>query len=169
MTQQDDLSLRHIAVHEAGHWIAAYEMGHDSEEITIVATDWYMGRVAAEMEDSYFEPGPEARHNCAVILYAAHAAVVEVLGIGDMGEDSADRLGGSNDFAYAREMLGGDGPAIAAAQASAVEIVKTRRGEILALVEKLLALGRLDGQQAEAAASGAWDLWYHEDGTRRPR
>ena len=85
----------------------------------------------------------------AIIEYAGHAAVVALLGKGDMTEESATACGAEQDFERASHRLQGDAASIDSTKAKAIELVKRRRSHIEAVAAALLRRGRLDPQQVE--------------------
>ena len=110
---------KHTAYHEAGHAIACDELGvaHDGLSVVPDKKDGSAGRIAMEDSDDEFwiRPGtdrlsPENQaafqawaEDQAVIDFAGHAAVVVLLGIGDMSDESARRHGAHSDFDNARQ------------------------------------------------------------------
>lgn len=171
----------HTAYHEAGHWIAADELDVPTDGISILSKDdGTAGRVHVEGGDGFFlTPGsdPYSPENerlfqeyattQAIIDYAGHAAVVSLLGIGDMSDECALESGAGSDFEKARERLGGDDLLMSQAKDRAIQIVTSRRDDAELIVDKLLRLGELDSQQVDILLGGAWDIYLNEDGTRR--
>ena len=152
-----DTDAQITAFHEAGHAIAADELGAAYYCISIVPGEEHAGAVGAEGDDCFLiasgtapsSPENEAGDHQAIIDYAGHAAVVALLGKGDMTEESAILRGAGPDFERASHLLQGDAVSIASTKAKAIELVKRRRSHIEAVAAALLRRGRLDPQQAE--------------------
>jgi len=150
------------AIHEAGHAVAAMELGVMFTIISIVPGEGYDGRVLVEGGDYFIMPlgtdpySPENERafrawaeQQAIIDYAGHAAIVAVLGVGDMSYRSACQHGAWDDFSKASQRLRRDYRRIVAARDRAKEIVQTRKRHVRMLAQALMEQGRLDGQSAE--------------------
>src|SRR2546425_9383933 len=109
------------AYHEAGHAIAALELGILFDTVSIVPGQGRLGSVKVEGDDGWFAPpgtDPDSPQNKkafskwaeeqAVIDYAGQAAVVALSGTGSMSAKSAAAQGAADDFAKARTGLSGD-------------------------------------------------------------
>jgi ATP-dependent Zn protease len=154
---------RKTAYHEAGHAVAAMELGVWYDGLSIIPRgDGTVGHVRVEGDDGFWMPhgsDPDSPENMAkywawaeqqaVIDYAGHAALVVLLGIGDMSEKSAKVNGALEDFDKARERLGDDSQRIKQAKARARKIVSDRRREVRKLALAALKYGYLDGQQVD--------------------
>ncbi|MEO8754711.1 MAG: hypothetical protein ABI624_18745, partial [Casimicrobiaceae bacterium] len=139
------------AIHEAGHAVAAIDLGVYIDGVSIVRDETTLGRVGVEDGGEFFVPAgmdpapPECdalyrkwADDQATIDSAGHAAVVGLLKHGDMGHRSAIQNGALDDYANARERLGKRRRRIATANARAVEIVQ-RRGDDIRKIAELLA------------------------------
>jgi hypothetical protein len=146
------------AYHEAGHVIACDELNVLHDGLSILArADGTAGRAPVEGDDGFVIPrgtDPNSPENEAgfrawaetqsVIDYAGHAAIVVLLGPGDMGDKSAQAEGASNDFEKAAMRLGADQQRIEQAKERALAIISARRAD----VEKL------SSHEAEAVVLG---------------
>lgn len=154
--------LEQTAVHEAGHAVAAceLEMLYDGASIVRNAEAGTLGHVP--VADDEFAPGaPEAKvaawaENHAVVDYAGHAAIVVLLGIGDMSEESAFEHGASMDMENASAVCGGNESMMRRARDRAVEIVTRRRDDVRKVADALLKRNRLSAQQID------WILGWEE-------
>jgi hypothetical protein len=152
----------HIAIHEAGHAIAAIELEIAFEMISIEPSQDTAGRIGVEGDDGYwFGPGRDSANPSndkrfqqwadeqAIIDYAGHAAIVTLLGESAMNSRAAVRAGAGTDFKKASRRLGSDRRRIAAAKARALEIVGSRRDDVRKIADTLLQHGRLCAQQVD--------------------
>jgi len=154
--------LKRTAYHEAGHAIAATELDVQFDVISIAGDEGRAGTVGVEGDDGFFvrpgtdplSPDNERAYRAwadqqAVIDYAGHAAVVALLGAGDMGDESAAAYGAGDDFEKARARMGGDPRRIAEAKARSTEII-TRRGDaVRKIADALITHTRLDAEQVD--------------------
>lgn len=171
----------HTAYHEAGHWIAADTLDVQTDMMSIIpSVDGTGGRIGVAGDEGYWIPpgtDPFSPENelafrewattQAVIDYAGHAAVVALLGVGDMTDECASSNGADADFEKARLRLSDDTARIAAAKMRAMQIVQERQADITLIADKLMALGRLDSQQAAMLVDGVWHLFFNDDGSQR--
>ncbi len=160
-------AIEHTAYHETGHAIASDELGVQYGRISIVPGEGKLGSVTVE-GDGFFNPGsdpfsPESEklfrewaEQQAVIDYAGHAAVVELLGIGDMSGESAEAEGAGCDFEKASDRLGGDPQRIEHAKTRALEIVRARADDVRKIADVLVERQRLDPQEVDCVI-------YHGD------
>jgi len=153
------------AYHEVGHVIVADEFNVEYENLSMIPrNDGTAGRVGVEGDDYFSPPLGEDMHlpkserafraqaeEQAVIDYAGHAAVVCLLGFGDMSNESAEKCGAGSDYEKAHQRLGGDPKRISQAQNRALEIVKTRHKDVAKIAELLIERGRLDSDQVARA------------------
>ncbi len=155
------------AYHETGHAIAADELDVMYLGISIVPGEGTLGNVPVEGDEySPFAPGPDPSENeklfrewaeqQAVIDYAGHAAVVELLGIGEMSGESAEAEGAGSDFEKASERLGGDPQRIEQCQKRALAIVRARADDVRKIADVLVERQRLDAQEVDCVI-------YHGD------
>jgi hypothetical protein len=124
--RQISIEAKLAAYHEAGHEIAANELD--------VAT----GGVVSIIHSEDGTAGRTFTETCgqsenAVICYAGHAAVVCLLGVGDMSDASACSNGARLDWEEAMVELGGDVARMEEAKAKAINIVLEHRSTIEAL------------------------------------
>ena len=138
------------------------------------------GRIGVEDGEGFFPPpeidpsSPEFNRlhhewatNQAVIDFAGHAAIVALLGIGDMSHKSAIANGAGPDFEKAYERLGNEAEPIQDAKDRALQIVISRRTDIEIISDKLLELKQLDPQQVDLLISGGWSTFLNDDGSPR--
>ena len=151
---------RHVAYHEAGHAIAAEELDVQFGMITIVPNGYSAGGVGVEGDDGFSVEGdafsPENEHafqawaeQQSIIDYAGHAAIVVLLGIGDMSHKSALANGASDDFIKARRRLNGNRRRMDRAKARAVDIITGRVKDVHTVADALLKHQTLDSQSVE--------------------
>lgn len=150
------------AVHESAHALVAMELDVAFHVLEIIEDpdDDCSGAVGVEGDDAFLvAPGltPERSEQLfqewaeqqAVIDYAGHAAVVTLMNLGDMSEESADAHGAGEDFEKARTRLAGDAARITAAKRRAVEFVIRLDADIRKVANVLAQHGRLDAQQID--------------------
>lgn len=161
-TKKSGVEDERTAYHEVGHAIAADELDVEYGPMSnIPRDDGTAGRVGVEGDD-FFSPlggdmhSPENEQafgawaeRQAVIDYAGYAAVVGLLGIGDMSNESAEKYGAASDFEKAHQRLAGDAKRIDQAQDRALEIVKARQEDVEKIAGLLIERGRLDSQQVD--------------------
>ena len=172
----------HSAYHESGHWVAAFELEVLALGLSIIpdSEEQTAGRVPVEGGNGLWLPSGaeqdspqyqavwrEHAEKQAIISYAGHAAVVSILGIGDMSEESAIANGAGMDFEQGKKWFEGDSERIDKTKARAIEIVTSHRAGIERIASKLFQLKTLDGQQAEQLLYDNWSYWYNDDGSRR--
>lgn len=154
-----------IAIHETGHAIAARVLGLQFDMISIVRGEGNAGSIGVEGDDRFscegdmYSPENEAKfqdwaETQATIDYAGHAALVVVLGIGDMSHKSARMHGAAGrnavaDYSKASRRLGGNRTRMVKAKARAVAIVTEHAKDIRKVAGWLLKLKRLDSQQVD--------------------
>jgi len=172
---------RSTAIHEAGHVVACLELDVAFDLISVVARDCLAGRVGVEGDDGFFIPpgtdpnSPENERGFrawaerqAIIDYAGHAALVALLGAGDMSHRSAVESGAGPDYKKASRRLGHNRRRMAAAKSRAIEIVQNRADHVREIAQWLVEHGTLDEQCVdvllEAGASGL-ERWLE---ARRP-
>lgn len=167
------------AIHEAGHVIAAMELGVYFGDVSIESDGETAGRVGVEGDDCFNVPSgtdPFSEENNrlfaqwadqqATIDYAGHAAVVAILGAGRMSLRDAVRSGAGPDFSKASRRLGADRRRMAALKARAIEIVTRRREEVQRVADELLRRGTVGAQEIDFIASGDrefLDFWFKRD------
>jgi hypothetical protein len=156
------MNVEHTAVHEAGHAIAACELEMIYAYCSIEANEQRgtLGNVAVA-EDEPHPSAPDATFTAwseshAVVDYAGHAALVVLLGIGEMSGQSAQQHGADQDFEQASERLNGDAAAIERCKRRAMQIVTERVADVRKLSTVLLERRRLSAQQID------WLLYREE-------
>jgi hypothetical protein len=116
------------------------------------------GRVGVEGDDAFLiMPGSSWNEGAfrawadtqAVIDYAGHAAIVAVLGIGDMGYRSGRKEGAQDDFDKASNRLVRNRRRIKAAKDRAVEIVSRRNDDIRKIAGALIERQKLFAPQPQ--------------------
>jgi hypothetical protein len=151
---------KEIAIHEAGHAIAAAELDVVFDDISIVTCAGIAGRVGVDGDQRFDVPPGVDPHSSeneeaflawaekhAVIDYAGHAAIVTLLGIGDMSQRSGCEHGAHSDFRKASDRLGHDRHRMQNAKTKAVQIVSDRAADIRTIANALVEHGHLDAQQ----------------------
>lgn len=172
------------AYHEAGHVFACDELGVLHGGLSIIPRgDGTGGRVPVEGDDGFFVPegiAPDSldvegafcawAEEQAVIDYAGHAGVVELLGIADMTDRSAARHGAGLDFEKARERLGGNADRLQSGKDLAVAIVAARARDVHRLARTELRHGYLDAQLVDCVlyeSPFSWAVLREALATRR--
>jgi hypothetical protein len=162
------------AYRETGHAIACVELKVHLLSASILAGEGYAAGRRVEGDDGFviapdsdpFSRASEAGFRAwlgkqAVIDYAGHAAVVIMLGIGDMDDASANANGAGEDFDKAWLRLDGDPDQIEHCKASAVELITARHEQVSAVVAALLKRERLAADEirvlVEGETSGRWE------------
>jgi len=170
---------KHTVIHEAGHAVACNELGIMNDSLSIIPNveEGSAGGIAVEdSEEVFFVPpgtdpfSPENQaalqawaENHAIIDYAGHAAVVVLLGMGDMSDRSAMRHGAYSDFENARKRLGNDQERMQSGKDLAVAIISARHADVVSLAEAALKHGQLDGQEVEVLLQHAQGLISQEE------
>jgi hypothetical protein len=157
-----EFESRLTPVHEAGHAVAALELNVEFGMVSIIQGEASHGSVSVENDDGIiippgtdpYSPENELRYRAwaqeqAIIDYAGHAAVVVLLGIGDMSWWSARCYGAQEDFDKAKRRLGRRQKPIQAARKRAIEIVTARADDVRKLARALSEHKRLDPQQVD--------------------
>lgn len=157
---------RQTAVHEAGHVVARDELGHEQHFVSIEQdyAEGSAGRAVGEDRAEAFGDGADesVRAEEAVSSYAGHAAVVVVLGRGEMTDESAREHGAEGDLEDVRQLTLSDS-ALQAARSRAVAIVGDRRDDVELIASALLKHRRLVGQEVDAVLSrdpGFWRQYF---------
>lgn len=151
------------AYHEAGYAIACVELGVDFLRASIIAGEGYAGDSPVERDKSGVIAPDGASFSAAsngwfrawleklaVIGYAGHASVVTLLGIGDMGDDSANTNGAGKAFDRAWLRVDGDPDHIERCKARAVELITARHAPARAIAAALLKRDRLAADEIRA-------------------
>jgi hypothetical protein len=159
-------ALVHAAYHEAGHAVVADTVGLTYSLASIIPNpdDGTSGGVPVEGDDCYWVPpgtDPNSPENEAAFEewaeewaeeqaltdYAGHGALVALLGIGDMSDESAAAHGAGADFEKARERIGEDSERMRSLKDLAIAIVAAEAKVIRRIARQLMLRGWLDGDQ----------------------
>lgn len=144
-------SKRHTAHHEAGHAVVAFHFAHHIREVSILRD--YQNSTAGNVELEEMLPTEADRLERIVVCYAGHAAVVALLGLGDMSHRSAIEHGAFRDYEIADEIAlnGGDKGAL---KRRALALVRRERDAIRRLAAALLRHTFLDSKEVDAVLLG---------------
>jgi len=142
------------ALHEAGHAVAAVELGIDFDTVALGSDGRSDGRISGIAYPDVKRPDPEAVEEFLAYLYAGAAAVAALYGAPVIAGSSEDRLQAeywaAHIFARVSEYRDGQ----QRAQSRAGAIVRERSQAVRAVAAALLNEGQLSVDRVRAIVAG---------------